>query len=197
MGYILFHALLLAHLKPLLNMPTIFAHAAVPLTIALVQGRARIPFVLLLLGILGAIAPDFDVALMRLGVPYASEYGHRGASHSIVFAALLGAVLAPVYQRLTSGKGWHAFWFVFVCTLSHPLLDMCTNGGHGVALFWPLSDARVFFPFRPVQVSPLSLKQFLGPAGLKVLMSEALWIWLPALSVAALIWLGRKFPRGH
>ena len=39
---------------------------------------------------------------------------------------------------------------------SHGLLDMLTDGGHGVALAWPLSDERWFAPIRPIAVSQIT-----------------------------------------
>lgn len=44
---------------------------------------------------------------------------------------------------------------VFAATASHALLDMLTDGGLGVALFVPVSNARLFFPVRPIAVSPI------------------------------------------
>ncbi len=75
------------------------------------------------------------------------------------------------------------FWMCFFSIVSHPVLDAFTNGGLGVAFFWPISNQRYFFPFHPVEVSPLGLGRFLGMRGLIVLMSEVLWIWIPSLGI--------------
>ena len=32
------------------------------------------------------------------------------------------------------------------CAVTHPLLDALTDGGAGVMLLFPISDARLFFP---------------------------------------------------
>ena len=64
------------------------------------------------------------------------------------------------------------------------LLDAMTNGGLGVAWFWPWSDARYFMPFHPIAVSPIGLSRFLSERGLLVLQSEARWVWLPCLLLA-------------
>jgi inner membrane protein len=58
-------------------------------------------------------------------------------------------------------------------------LDALTNGGNGIALLSPLSNNRYFFPWTPIEVSPLNIKAFLSQRGLIVLTSELLWIWLP------------------
>jgi hypothetical protein len=68
--------------------------------------------------------------------------------------------------------------------LLHALLDALTNGGLGVALLSPLSNARFFFLFRPILVSPIGTG-FFSEYGVKVLGSEILWIWMPAFFIAA------------
>ncbi|ATQ76680.1 hypothetical protein CR152_20800 [Massilia violaceinigra] len=172
-------------------MPTILSHPAVPLAIGLALGSRIIPRRLLAAGVVASILPDFDVIGLRLGIPYANELGHRGASHSLAFAIVLGLLAAACASRLRASR-MAAFLFITVCTVSHGLLDMFTTGGLGVALAWPVSDARLFFPVRVIRVSPLSLKTFLGPRGVVVMLSELLWIWLPA----ALAGLALHFARG-
>ncbi|HMX40951.1 MAG TPA: metal-dependent hydrolase, partial [Saprospiraceae bacterium] len=119
-----------------------------------------------------AFAPDLDVLAFRFGVPYASEWGHRGWTHSLVFALVLGMAAGWLLSRgPTSSARSLTLWLV-LSTASHPLLDMLTNGGRGVALWWPFSGERLFFPVRPIQVSPLSVSDFFGAWGLEVLYSE-------------------------
>ena len=133
-------------------MPTIFTHAVVPLGLGLALGRKTISPRLIAAGMFVAIAPDFDTVAFKLGIAYADQFGHRGASHSFVFAlavALFGAMVAP-WLRTTR---WRAFWWLAFCTASHPLLDALTNGGLGVALLWPWSHERFFAPWRPIAVS--------------------------------------------
>jgi inner membrane protein len=129
--------------------------------------------------------PDADVLAFRLGVAYASEFGHRGFSHSLLFAAVVAAIAAVSAPLLKTQRDTAASFVGLACA-SHGLLDMLTNGGHGVAYFWPFSDERFFFPTQVIEVSTLSLRRFLGPAGLAVLGSELRWVWLPAIAVAIL-----------
>jgi inner membrane protein len=88
-----------------------------------------------------------------------------------------------------------AFWFVAVCMVSHGVLDMFTNGGYGAALWWPVSDVRVFAPWQVIEVSPLSLRRVFSAKGLAVLQSELLWVWLPATAVGVLLWARRHILR--
>ena len=68
---------------------------------------------------------------------------------------------------------------------SHGLLDMLTNGGLGVALFWPFELTRHFAPLTPIAVSPIGLSDFISARGATVLWSEAIWIWMPLTLVVA------------
>ena len=163
-------------------MPTILSHPAVPVALALAAGRARVGTPLLLCGIVASVLPDADVLAFRLGIPYADAFGHRGASHSLWFALLLGLFACALAPRLCASRPM-AFAYITTACASHGLLDMLTNGGHGVAFFWPWSDQRHFLPARVIEVSTLNLRRFFGGAGLAVLQSELRWVWLPALAV--------------
>ncbi len=134
----------------------------------------------LLLAGLCAFFPDFDVIAFRFGIPYTSIWGHRGWTHSLTFALGLGILIAWVFYRQEKDWWKMALWFM-LATASHPLLDMLTTGGLGCALWWPFSEERLFFPARVIRVSPLEIRSFLSKWGLKILLSEALWIGLPGV----------------
>jgi inner membrane protein len=149
-----------------------------------------IPRPLLLAGVVAAVLPDLDVLAFRFGLSYAHELGHRGASHSLVMAVVLGLLALVLAPRLRASKR-ATFSFVTVAAASHGLLDMLTNGGLGVALAWPFSQARYFFALQVIEASPLSFRRFFSPAGLAVVTSELLWVWLPAVALGGLIYLLR------
>lgn len=167
-------------------MPTVFTHPAVPLALGLGLGRGLISRRLLVGGVIGSVLPDLDVAAFRFGIPYAAEFGHRGFSHSLLFA-LLVALLGACFCRSLRTSFLRALLFLFAAGGSHGLLDAFTNGGLGIALFWPWSDERFFAPVRVIEVSPLSLGAFLSARGVVVLQSELIWVWLPACAVGMLL----------
>lgn len=115
-----------------------------------------------------SMLPDADVLMFKLGYAYRHPLGHRGASHSIVFALACG-LLALAFTR----GAWKTAGLVALVVLSHPLLDALTDGGLGVGLLWPFSTERFFAPWRPIPVAPLGWG-FLSPWGLKVALAEAL-----------------------
>lgn len=167
-------------------MPTPISHFAVPLALGLGIGRTVIPARLLIAGLIASAIPDLDVLAFRLGIAYSSAFGHRGFSHSLLFAAVL-AVLAVIWFAGLRSQWQNVLAFIFVCTASHGLLDMLTNGGFGVAYFWPFSAERLFFAHTVIEVAPLSLSRLLSPMGLAVLQSELLWVWLPALMLLIIL----------
>jgi inner membrane protein len=104
---------------------------------------------------------------------------------------LLLALLAATLHRLLRTSAWRAFGFIGLAAASHPLLDACTNGGLGVALGWPLDNHRFFFPWRPIEVSPIGVR-FFSMHGWLVIQSELLWVWLPTATLALLLWHWRR-----
>ena len=144
-------------------MTTVFTHAVVPLALGLALGPQRVSGRLLAAGVLASVAPDFDVLGMHFfGLPYGHALGHRGASHSLLAAGLWAALAAWCWRALRGRSAAGVFGFVFVSMLSHPLLDMLTTGGMGVALWWPASDERLFAPWRFIHVSPMGVRQVCG-----------------------------------
>lgn len=118
-----------------------------------------------------SLLPDADVVAFKFGIPYADQFGHRGASHSIVFAVLAGLLAWLVTRSKKSALA------VGAVVLSHPLLDMLTDGGLGCAIFWPVSAARHFWPVTPIPVAPIG-GGMLSARGLYVLAYESV-LFLP------------------
>ena len=179
-------------------MPTVFTHAAVPLALGLGLGRAIVPPRLLAAGIVAAALPDLDIVTFHLGIPYSADLGHRGFSHSLVFAAGVGLAGAAGHRALRAGFA-RVFLFLFAATVSHGVLDAFTDGGLGVAFLWPWSGERYWAPaaLRVVEVSPISVRRFLSARGLAVLASELCWIWLPALAVGLILVAVRRARAGE
>jgi len=157
-------------------MPTILTHPAVTL---LKTWYPRVPSRAVPVGVVLSILPDADVAAFALGIPYEHTFGHRGFTHSIVFA-LMAAILGTLVTRTRA-----SFLFLFICALSHPLLDALTDGGLGIAFLSPFSNERYFFPWTPIRVSPIGAG-FFSARGLQTVVSEVGWVWVPVM-VAAVI----------
>jgi inner membrane protein len=173
-------------------MASAFSHAVAGLAIGTAFWRPGVPARYWALGAAVAALPDLDSIGFRFGVAYDDMLGHRGLTHSLLFAAVLSAVVVAIAFPAGAGPVWRGqLWlYFFLATASHGLLDAMTNGGLGVAFFAPFDNSRYFFPFTPIQVSPISVRAFFTERGVRVLASELVWIWLPAITVAgAMLWL--------
>jgi inner membrane protein len=162
------------------GMSTILSHAAVPLALSAWFPSGSLTPALVLAGAACSMVPDLDVLGFAFGIRYGDLLGHRGITHSIFFAAVLGALLALAWPPGGAGR-FPVFLFLFLSTLSHPFLDAFTNGGLGVAWFAPFSDRRYFFPWRPIAAPPIGILPFFSAWGWRVIKSELVWIWLPSV----------------
>jgi inner membrane protein len=170
-------------------MPTILSHAIAAAAVGHAYPERRLPARFWIWTAVCSMLPDADVIGFAYGVRYADMLGHRGLSHSFFFAAVVGLIVAAMYGERRRWP-WLAAYFAAV-TASHALLDALTDGGLGVALFAPFSNERYFFPWRPIEVSPIG-PRFFSDRGLSVLMSELQWIWIPSAALVVLTTLGRK-----
>jgi len=148
----------------------------------------------LLAGIICAILPDADAIGFKLGVAYESFWGHRGFTHSFVFAFLIAiAITFLFFRKNSSTKDLQSYvLYFFLCAASHGILDAMTTGGLGVAFFSPFNDERYFFPWRPIKVSPIGVGSFFSGRGMQVIKSEMVWIGIPALIYISIILLVNK-----
>jgi inner membrane protein len=164
-------------------------HAAVGMALGRFETGTAVPWrrrvaVMAFLSLL-ALLPDADVVAFPLGIPYEATWGHRGASHSFVFAAASALGVAAL-ARWKGGSATRWGLLAFLAMGSHGVLDSLTTGGLGPALFWPFSDARVFAPIRPLPVAPIGAGM-LSARGLYVTVFEFA-AFLPA-------WIYALWPR--
>jgi len=161
-------------------MPTVLGHAMVGIGLgAFAVSRERTVSqnvsTVASLSILSAV-PDLDTLAFAFGIPYSPAIGHRGFFHSAVFAMMLGTFFFGVayldrqrYRRMGAtgnpeGKMHAALLLVYLLvSISHPLLDMLTDGGLGIALLAPFANERLFFPLQPIPVSPIGVSASVLP----------------------------------
>ncbi len=167
-------------------MPTVLSHPAIPITLALALPSGWISPELAVIGIACSVLPDIDVIGFGFGIHYGDLFGHRGFTHSFscaIFCALMLTAFLPIrFSKAPSGR-WCIFAYLLIATASHGILDALTNGGLGVAFFSPFSNTRYFFPWRPIDVSPIGITAFFSPYGFQALASELRWIWLPCFMI--------------
>jgi inner membrane protein len=165
-------------------MASIFSHGIAAFAVGKLLILSKKPWKLWITGIICSMVPDADTIAFRFGIPYNSVWGHRGITHSILFAVFLALIVMIIFYKtikLSEKDWWILFIYFFLATVSHPVLDAMTNGGLGVAFFAPFDNSRYFFPWRPIQVSPIGAKAFFSAAGWKVIKSELIWVWIPSV----------------
>src|SRR5258707_13351196 len=157
-------------------MPSVFSHAAASIGIGACFYRPGVPSRVWVAGALCSVIPDLDVIGFRFGIRYSDFWGHRGFTHSLLFAALLaGAALILGFPGGVPNLSRLSLWaYLFLATASHGALDAMTDGGLGVAFFAPFENSRYFFPWTPIRVSPIGIGNFFSSRGLAVVRSELL-----------------------
>src|SRR5207244_1565462 len=75
-----------------------------------------------------SMLPDADVMGFPLGVLYGDPWGHRGATHSLLFAVVVAGALG-VAARALELPPLRTWALATVVLVSHGLLDTLTTGG--------------------------------------------------------------------
>lgn len=148
-------------------MPSSIAHASVAVLLTPMLGRTPISRRALGSVAVAAAVPDVDA----IGRPFGGSDvallgGHRGDTHSVWFALIVG-VVAFAFAKHAGVRFNPARFATYAAlvVLSHGLLDALSTYGEGVAFFAPLSVVRWKAAWQP----------FSG------LLSEIVILWLPAL----------------
>ena len=109
---------------------------------ALVSRNATVRRALLVGAVAGA-APDLDVFIISGTDPLLDLQYHRHFTHALLFAPVIGLVVAGLFKGLFYLRNWpfkELFLFATLGALSHGLLDACTS--YGTMLYLPVSDHR-------------------------------------------------------
>jgi inner membrane protein len=130
--------------------------------------------------------PDLDGLSFAFGVPYEAPFGHRGATHSLSLALVVGLLALYVAYREKLPRARTAI-YAGVVAASHGLIDTMTyGGGLGCALLWPASNERFWAPLRFIPISPIGLR-LLTFRGFKVMAAEVV--------IFAPFWIYALWPR--
>jgi inner membrane protein len=134
-----------------------------------------------------SLLPDADVIGFRFGVAYAQPWGHRGATHSLIFCLALAIALGAL-APLFGSSVLRTLLVASVVLVSHPLLDTLTDGGLGCALLWPFDAQRYFAPWNPIPVAPI---------GRAIFSRVGLFVMLTELALFAPLFVYALWPRGR
>jgi inner membrane protein len=163
-------------------MTTLYTHAVAGLGIAALGMRRRMAWSYWLLAGTLPVLPDLDTLSMT---SYSSIWGHRGYTHSLAFAMMAGLFATVLVGWYLRSRFWQLAAIFCAAAASHPLLDMLTYGGNGVALWWPLSAERVG-SWGPIPVADLAM-EWPDPRRSRALQKELLYLWLPLAVLVGLV----------
>lgn len=158
-----------------------YLHFAPAVALAAALGTRTVGWRLILAGAVCGVMPDLDFLSVALRFDHFSgTYGHRGFTHSLGFALLVG-LLGALWPS-GRGIGWRPRvgrgTFLALCTVSHPLLDSLIDVHICSAWLWPLDGARHCLDWRPIPMQGVPL------FGAERLRMELLWIGVPLLVLA-------------
>jgi inner membrane protein len=170
-------------------MATDYTHTVVGLGLAQVYATRPMPWAYWGLAALLPIIPDLDVFSTAA---YGTPLGHRGITHSLVFALALGTLAAGVTFRWFCVK-WCSLAALFCAIIaSHGLLDALTKGGEDIPFFWPFGGRYGNWGVIPVSDIALDLPD---PRYSRAIRGELLWVWLPMSLVVGVVMVYRRLKR--
>ena len=175
-------------------MPSAFSHAVASIALGRAYTSNKLPLRFWVLSSVCAVAPDIDVLSNRFGLDQTTMLGHRGLTHSLLFALVLSGIVVPAFFRNFSEGGMNRivlFAFFFAATASHSVLDAMVDGTLGVAFFAPFTSTRFFLPWRPIVSSPIGWA-FFSSTGAATIMNEFVWVWIPSIAIIVAPWVGQR-----
>jgi inner membrane protein len=170
---------------------TIYTHGVVGLGAGTLFARSKLPVSFWTLAGLLPMLPDVD---SFWDAPYGTMLGHRGFTHSLLFALAVGLAAAALFRHRLRYVPLAMFFFIIIG--SHGVLDAFTDGGFGIPVFWPFSNHR-FGPRGPIHVSDVGF-EIPDWRTSRTVQSELLYVWLPVAVIVAVragVWAWQKTRR--
>jgi inner membrane protein len=167
--------------------PSSLSHAMVAVTLGSIVAPRRLLRPFLVIGAASAVLPDIDA----IGRPFYGAAGdiealggHRGFTHSLVFASVMGLVAFAAVLVNARWRGYRVRFGLFVAAVTclHGVLDLSSSIGAATSpvQFWSPFSTRVYV---------LSEHPINGP------FSELFLCLLPLIAVTRVAWHVRGIPR--
>ncbi len=168
-------------------MATAYTHAVVGIGIAqFYTPQRRRWFYWGLAGIL-ATFPDIDVLSTAA---YGTILGHRGITHTLIFALWVGFLVASLTFKPFQANLWALTAVFFLATASHGFLDALTRGGEAIPFFWPATEVR-YGNWGPIPVADIAI-ELPNPRRSRSIRSELVWICLPTVLIVVVLFAYRS-----
>jgi inner membrane protein len=154
-------------------MATVYTHAVVGLGLARCYTVRPMPWLYWGLAAAVAVIPDLDIFSPA---PYSTPLGHRGITHSLLFAFALSMLAATAAYRRCDIPWRSLAALLFIIAATHGLLDAMTATGIGIPLFWPVGDC--YGGRGPLLASDIN-PEWYYPWHSDALGVELYWVWIP------------------
>lgn len=168
-------------------MATIYSHAVVGLGLARLYTGRPMPWTYWILAAALPIVPDLDVFSTAA---YGGALGHRGITHSLLFALAIGSLAAGATFRRFRVRWWSLAALFSLIIASHGLLDALNRGGANVPFFWPLAGSYGNWGLIPVSDIGVGLPDAWRSRAVR---AELLWLWLPTAAAVVAVTAWRRF----
>ena len=123
-------------------------------------------------GAVAALLPDLDVFIGSDTDPLLRVEMHRHFTHALLFAPVLGAVVAAIASRWWRVEFWRAWLCATLAVMSAGILDACTS--YGTHLLWPVSDGRIAWSVVAV-IDPVMWLLLAVPLGFAIALRSTAW----------------------
>ena len=121
-------------------MASVFSHAVAALGIGACFYTPSIPKRVWAIGALCSVVPDLDIIGFHYGIHYGDFWGHRGFTHSLIFAALVAAVaLIVAFRRGLPSISRFTLWMYFFLA-PHPDPPPLSRGRGARVVHWVYVD---------------------------------------------------------
>ena len=167
-------------------MTTLYTHAVTGLGLGRLCTPRPVPWSYWALATVLPLIPDLDVFS---DAAYGSPMGHRGITHSLLFALAMGLVTGSMTARYFRIRWWRLAIVFFAIVASHGLLDALTRGGEGIPFFWPVGGR--YGNWGPIPVSDIAF-DLPTPWYSHAIWAELLWVWLPTILLVGLTTVCRR-----
>src|SRR3989338_8340680 len=99
-------------------MASAFGHGALAITLGTIKKFNLNKFKFYSFMVVLSVLPDIDVLAFHLGFPYEHMFGHRGFTHSILFAVIVSFLTSLLFFREIKKFGRDFWWLTFLFFLS-------------------------------------------------------------------------------
>lgn len=174
-------------------MPSSFTHAIAGAAVASPLARNPVPRRFWVAAACCAALPDIDILWGRY-VTWGTWLAHRGFTHSLAFAAVVGVTTAFILFRdpQFAPVRWRYAAALALATASHCLLDGLATYGTHVMFFWPFSTHRYLLPRTVFGVPGVPWPHSSLGRLARVAENEIKWGWIPsAVVLGVTAWIRR------